>query len=137
MISDNRDRIGGSLQIMFPFRESKDNSKKFPIIDIIVTFCWQEDFEEVDTRVKIPIGVLLHEYSTSSKKRSIRHKVKWLRYIWDGKDRGRCKNVLQSVKCTLLEGAPGPGLVLSCEGSEGGDNVRVIGNELPVEVSKA
>ena len=62
MISDNRDRVGGSLQGMFPFGESKDNSKKFPVIDIIVTFCWQEGFGEVSARVKIPIGVLLHEY---------------------------------------------------------------------------
>ena len=28
MIGDNRDRVGGSLHVMFPFRESKDNSKK-------------------------------------------------------------------------------------------------------------
>ena len=40
MIGDNRDRVGNSLQVMFPFRKSKNNSKKFPVIDIIVMFCW-------------------------------------------------------------------------------------------------
>ena len=76
MIGDNRDRVGGSLHVMFPFRESKDNSKKFPVIDIIVMFCWQKGFGEVDARVEISIGVLLHEYGTSSEEGSIRHKVK-------------------------------------------------------------
>ena len=87
--------------------------------------------------MEIPIGVFLHKCSICSKERSIRHKVKWLRYIWDEKDRGRCKDVSQSIKHVLLEGAPGPGLVLSCESGERGNNIQVIGNELLVEVSKA
>ena len=32
MVGENRDRMGGALQILFPFCQGKDNSEKFPII---------------------------------------------------------------------------------------------------------
>ena len=60
-----------------------------------------------------------------------------MRNIRDGKDRGGCKDVMKGIKGSLLEGAPGPGLVFFGEGSEGSDDVGVIGDELPIEVGKA
>ena len=36
MISEDGDRVRSSLQILFPFRKSEDNSKEFPIIDVVV-----------------------------------------------------------------------------------------------------
>ena len=32
MVGENRDMMGGALQILFPFCQGKDNSEKFPII---------------------------------------------------------------------------------------------------------
>ena len=59
------------------------------------------------------------------------------RNIRDGKDRGGCKDVTKGVKGSLLGGAPDLGLVFLGEGGEGSDDVGVIGNELPIEVSEA
>ena len=36
MISEDGDRVRSPLQILFPFSKSKDNSKEFPIIDVVV-----------------------------------------------------------------------------------------------------
>ena len=37
MVSDNGDRMRGSLDILFPFFECEDYSKEFAIIDVIVS----------------------------------------------------------------------------------------------------
>ena len=42
VISDNRDRVWGALEVLLPFREYKDDSKEFPVIDVIVLFGWGE-----------------------------------------------------------------------------------------------
>ena len=44
---------------------------------------------------------------------------------------------MKGVKGSLLEGAPGPGLVFLGEGGEGSDDVGVIGDELLIEVGEA
>ena len=36
MIHDNGDGMWGFLKVMFPFREGKDDSKEFPVVDVIV-----------------------------------------------------------------------------------------------------
>ena len=38
MICDNRDRVWGSLKVMFPFGKGEDDGEEFSIIDVIVPF---------------------------------------------------------------------------------------------------
>ena len=89
MVSENRDRMGGALQILFPFSQGKDDSKKFPIIDVIVLLCSGEGFGEVSTRVEVARGIRLHQNCTGSKKRGVSHERKGARDIWDAEDGGR------------------------------------------------
>ena len=39
VVDDDRDRMWSALEVMFPFGKRKDNSKEFPIINVIVLFC--------------------------------------------------------------------------------------------------
>ena len=84
----------------------------------------------------IAVGVLLYEYSSCGKERGISHKEEGFRYIRDGKDRGGREKLTESIKHPLLQGTPSPGLVFSGEGSEGSNNVGVVGDEFPVEVGE-
>ena len=67
MISDDRDRVWGALEVLLPFRECQDDSKEFPVIDVIVSFSWGECLREVSTWMEITICVFLHKDSASSK----------------------------------------------------------------------
>ena len=60
MIGEDGDRVRSSLQILFPFRESKDNSKEFPIIDVIVALGQREGLGKISARVKISCLIRLH-----------------------------------------------------------------------------
>ena len=42
MVSEDRDRMGGALQVLFPFCQGKDDGEKLSIIDIIVLFSGRE-----------------------------------------------------------------------------------------------
>ena len=53
MVGEDRDRMWGTLQVLFPFTQSKDDSEKLLIIDVIVVFCHREGFGEVCTGVKV------------------------------------------------------------------------------------
>ena len=53
MISEDRDRMWGALQVLFPFAQSKDDSKKLLIIDVIVAFRCREGLGEVCTGVEV------------------------------------------------------------------------------------
>ena len=64
MVGDDGDRVGCPLNILTPFRESKDHCKQFPVIDVIVSFGGKEGAREVGTGVKVTIGIALYEDST-------------------------------------------------------------------------
>ena len=49
---------------MAPFFKSLDDSKELPIVDIVISLSWGEGGGVVGTGVEVPIGVLLHEYSS-------------------------------------------------------------------------
>ena len=53
MVGEDRDRMWGALQVLFPFAQSKDDSKKLSIIDVIVAFCCREGLGEVCAGVKV------------------------------------------------------------------------------------
>ena len=57
MISDDGDRVRGSLKIVLPFREGKDDSKEFSVINVVVVLSKGESLREVGTGMKVTIGV--------------------------------------------------------------------------------
>ena len=73
---------------MFPFCQGKDDSKKFPIIDVIVLLHRGEGFGEVSARMEVTSGIRLHQNCTSGKKRGISHEQKRVRNIRDTEDGG-------------------------------------------------
>ena len=53
MVSEDRDRMWATLQVLFPFAQSKDDSKKLLIIDVIVAFCCREGLGEAHAGMKV------------------------------------------------------------------------------------
>ena len=76
----------------------------------------------------------MHENSACSEEGSISHNEKGVSSVWDGENRGRGEDLMKVVKGALLESSPNPRLVLFGKERKGVDNVRVIRNELPIEI---
>ena len=51
VVSDDGDRMRGSLNILFPFFQCEDDSKEFVIIDVIVSFGRDKCLGEIGTRM--------------------------------------------------------------------------------------
>ena len=126
VVDDDRNRMWGALKVMFPFRKCKDNSKEFPIINVIVLFCQGEGFGEICTGMEIIVHVLLHEDYSCSKKGSIRYDMEGTRYVRDHEDREGGKDVFEGIERALVERGPNPGDILMSDSSERGDNVGII-----------
>ena len=137
MSSEDGDSVRGSLKIVLPFREGKDDGKKFSVVNVIVVLSEEEGLREVGAGMKVTIGVFLHENHASSKERYISQEGEWFRDIRDGEDWGGGEELFEGIKCMLLKRTPSPGLVFLGEGSKGGDNVGVIRDELLIEIGKA
>ena len=60
MVSEDRDRMWGALQVLLPFTQSKDDGEKLLIVVVIVVFHYREGLGEVCTRVKVTGSVRLH-----------------------------------------------------------------------------
>jgi hypothetical protein len=86
MISDDGNRISGSLKILLPFRKSEDNSQKFSVIDVVVSFGGDECLGKVGAWMKITIGVFLEEDGARCQKRSVGHNGKGSGGVRDQKD---------------------------------------------------
>ena len=66
VISEDRDRVRGPLQVLLPFNKGEDNSKELVIIYVIVAFGRGEGLGEVSTGVEVPCLIRLHQDGTSS-----------------------------------------------------------------------
>ena len=53
MVSENGDGVRSSMEILFPFCKSEDDSKEFLITDVIVAFGHGEGLGKVGTGVKV------------------------------------------------------------------------------------
>ena len=53
MVGEDRDRMWGALQVLFPFAQSQDDGEKLSIIDVIVAFRCREGLGEVCTGMKV------------------------------------------------------------------------------------
>ena len=86
MISDDRDRMRGSLKIVLPFGEGEDDGKEFSIINVMVVLSKGEGFREVGTGMRVTIDIFLHKNHTSSKERHISREGEGFRDIRNGED---------------------------------------------------
>ena len=76
MISDYGNWVVGALKVLAPFIQSKNNSKEFPVINVIILFDWCEYFGKISTRVMVSIVISLHEHSSCSKEGGVSHDSK-------------------------------------------------------------
>ena len=71
-----------SSEIMSPFLEGLDNSEKFPIIDVIVLLSWGKGGRMVSARIKVSVGILLHEYPSGGSEGGVSHDEERFRDVW-------------------------------------------------------
>ena len=57
MVHDYNHQMLSSGEIVVPLFQSLDDSKEFPIIDIVISFCRREGGRMIGTGMVIPIGV--------------------------------------------------------------------------------
>ena len=65
--------IGKEAIVQFPFIKCEDDSKEFPIIDVIISLCRDKHFGEVSTRMHVAIDIVLQEDGSGSEERGISH----------------------------------------------------------------
>ena len=87
--------------------------------------------------MRVAVGILLHEDCSSSKERGVSHKEEGFGNVRDGEDRGSGEELSEGVEHMLLKRTPSPWLVFLGKGSEGGNNVRIVRDEFPIEIGKA
>ena len=86
MVSENRDRMRSSLQVLFLFHKGKNDSQELLVIDVIVLFYSREGLGEVSAGMKVARGIRLHQDCTSCKEGGICHERKGARDVQDTKD---------------------------------------------------
>ena len=73
MIGKDRDGVGSTLQVLFPFNESEDDGEELSIIYVIVAFRRGEGLREVGAGVKVPCVIRLHQNGSSSEEGGVGH----------------------------------------------------------------
>ena len=139
VISDNGDRMRGTLGILFPLFECKDDSKEFLIVDIIVSFSRNKGFGKVCARVRITVSVILEEYCASCKEGSIGHNGdngEVMSDIRNDENRTQGEGDGKYIEGLLLEGCPSPQLVLSGEEIRRGNNMGEVVNAFTIEIGQ-
>ena len=74
--------VFSTSKIVAPFLQGLDDSEKFPVINIIVSLGGREGGGVISTRMKVPVGILLHEYSSGGSEGRISHDKEWFGCIW-------------------------------------------------------
>ena len=64
VICKDLDRERGPMEVMSLGFQGTDDDKELPVIDVIVSLCWDERLGEVEAGVPVSIGVGLEEDST-------------------------------------------------------------------------
>ena len=123
MVSDNGHRMWGTLEILSPFREGKDGSEEFSIINVIVVFGRGKSLGEVGTGMEVTICVFLHKNCSCGKKGGVRHDMEWTRDIRDSKNWRSNKDSFEGIKGALVERGPNSRNVFTDESSERSNNI--------------
>ena len=85
----------------------------------------------------VAICIGLPEYGSGCKFGCVGLDSEWLGLVGEEEYRGFNELGLEFIKCCLLLAGPGPWHVLLSQVVEGTCEIRVVGNESPVEVAKA
>ena len=87
--------------------------------------------------MEVAVSVFLHEDRSGSEKRGVSHEEEGFGNVRDGEDRGSGKELSEGVERALLKRTPSPWLVFLGKGGEGGNDVRIVRDEFPIEIGKA
>ncbi|KIK34821.1 hypothetical protein CY34DRAFT_97224, partial [Suillus luteus UH-Slu-Lm8-n1] len=128
VICENNDRMRVSLKVVPPCFQSMDDSEKFLIIDLIITFCGIKRLREIPARVIGAIFISLEDCS-SGNEGSISSKGELSRGV-----REALLQFLEGVGTCLC---PLELDIFLGEIKQGSGKVRVMGNEVMVEVAES
>ena len=137
MICDYNHSVFSPGKVVAPFFPGQDDSEEFPIIDVIVLLCRREGGGVIGIGLKVPVGVLLHEYPPRHGEGGISHDKERFGGVWHLEYWGREECSLEFDECFVLllspyEGSPLFGQVVKWPGECG--EVR---DELSVEVAES
>jgi len=71
MIGEYNNRVRVPFKVMAPFSERSDDSKQFPIKDLVVSFCWVQGLGQVTAWMILSIVIGLKEHHSGSHEGSI------------------------------------------------------------------
>ena len=101
----------GSVEVMSPGLQGADDGKELPVVDVVVSFCGDEQLGEVGAGVPIAISVSLEENSARGVFRGIGGDGKGFGEVGKVEDRSRQEEFLQVVEGLLTSGGPVPVIV--------------------------
>ena len=61
VICEDLDEEWGSMEVMSPGLQGMDDGEELPVVDVIVSFCWDEQLGEVGAWVPVAVQVSLEE----------------------------------------------------------------------------
>ena len=125
-----------SGKIMPPPLQGLDDGEKFPIIDVIILFCWRESGRMIGVGMEISIGVLLHEHSPSGSEGSVRHDEEEFGSVWHLDYWGGEEHLFQFNECIVLFLSPQEGSPLLGQIVEWLSEHREVRDELLVKVTE-
>ena len=102
VICDDHHWIFHSCEVVSPFLECLDDCQEFSVIDVIVPFSRGKGGRIVSTGVKVSVGVLLHEYSSSGSEGGIGHDIEQFRSVQHFDYQGREEYFFELDKCVVL-----------------------------------
>ena len=74
--------VFSASEVVAPLLQGLDDSEKFSIIYVIVSFGGREGGRVISARMKVSIRVLLHEYPSGGGERGVGHNEEQLGCIW-------------------------------------------------------
>ena len=82
MICYDSYQVFRACEVVAPLFQGLDDSEEFPVVDVVVSFSRREGGRMVSTRVKVPVSILLHEYSPRGREGGISHYKERFGSIW-------------------------------------------------------
>ena len=136
MVGEKSDGVFSPLEAMSSVIKNMDDGEQLTIIDVIVPFCRSKSLRKVCARVKVTILILLHEDPFTRKEGCISHDYEGSLNIRKTKYGGSLEFSQKDIEGSLMFRVPGPRLVLSCQGSEGDNNVRESQDTFAIDITK-
>ena len=127
---------GGTVEIVVPGLQGANNSEKFSVINIVITFGGGEGLREVRAGVPVAVGVSLKEDGTRRMFGGVCGDGEGGREVREVKDGFGEEEAFEGVKGGLARRGPVPGEVLLSKVEEGASNVGVVGDESSVEIGE-